>query len=550
MGFKWSEVQILSPRPPEAGGWACPTLSFINWRFSPLGASDACTVLATMNESSDDSAGSSQADLALLRNIERGMAITADLTRSDLLLLKPATGENDLVVVAQAQPHSISSLYSSSLIHKPLASLGSPLIMEGWRKRRHVRVQRDLLPSGAPIVQDVYPIFGQRRGIPIAVLSLEISLIQLERHGSRHESFKRSIEWLKCMCMQGELANTDQLTPFSEWDALVLVDPMRRITYLSGIANNFYRRLGYLEDLRGKRLSFLNTGDDELVATALRSGEPIETEGLEGTRTWIRKVIPILARPTLATRVGWLLSGRTEGPAISAVLITVHDATEERRKKQELKVKTTMIQEVHHRVKNNLQTVAAMLRMQARRAEDQYALQAINEAISRILSVAVIHEFLSRDERQSINIRDVSQRIITQNRQVAATPGTQIGFSLDGPNIYLPSQQATACALVVNELIQNAMEHGFEVVKQGAIRLSLVDDGDHVHLEVWDDGDELPADFDLASTPSLGLQIVRTLVQDDLHGELTLTNRDGGVSATISFPKLGLPEHAGGSREE
>ena len=172
-------------------------------------------------------------------------------------------------------------------------------------------------------------------------------------------------------------------------------------------------------------------------------------------------------------------------------------------------------------------------------------LQAINEAVSRILSVAVIHEFLSRHEAQAINVRDVCQRIITQSRQVAVTPGKQINFSLDGPNIYLPSQQATACALIINELIQNAVEHGFENQGHGQIKLVLIDGGDQVKLDIWDDGDRLPDDFSLTTTNSLGLQIVRSLVQDDLHGKLALANRDGGVVASVQFPKLVLGQDTG-----
>jgi two-component sensor histidine kinase len=312
---------------------------------------------------------------------------------------------------------------------------------------------------------------------------------------------------------------------------------MRRITYLSGIANNLYRRLGYLEDLRGQRLSFLNTTDDEMVRKALESREPYEAEVQEGSRIWVRKVLPVWGPPNVSSWMRRLVS-RRRGAEITGVLIMVHDATDERLKKQELKVKTTMIQEVHHRVKNNLQTIAAMLRMQARRTQDGDALVAINEAISRILSVAVIHEFLSRHEAQTINVRDVGQRIITQSRQVAVTPGLQINFALEGPNIYLPSQQATAVALVINELIQNAVEHGFESEETGQVKLVLSDGGDQVRLEIWDDGERLPPDFDLATTPSLGLQIVRSLVQDDLHGKLTLCNHEAGVVAAVQFPKL------------
>jgi two-component sensor histidine kinase len=165
----------------------------------------------------------------------------------------------------------------------------------------------------------------------------------------------------------------------------------------------------------------------------------------------------------------------------------------------------------------------------------------LDEAIGRIQSVAIIHEFLSREERQAINIRDAISRIIAQNRQVLLGPGMEVSFLVEGPVIYLPSQQATACALAVNELIQNALEHGFEGRKQGCIRVVLVDGGDKVQIEIWDDGAQLPTDFDLQTTPSLGLQIVRTLVNDDLKGKLRLENRREGVAATIEFPKLALP---------
>jgi two-component system, sensor histidine kinase PdtaS len=120
----------------------------------------------------------------------------------------------------------------------------------------------------------------------------------------------------------------------------------------------------------------------------------------------------------------------------------VHDATEERRKRLELEVKSTMIQEVHHRVKNNLQNIAALLRMQARRTEDRCGnASRPSKRLSRAsLSVAVIHEFLSLDESQSINIRDVCQRIVAQTRQVVA-PDQQIDMTIEGPVIYLPASR-------------------------------------------------------------------------------------------------------------
>jgi two-component sensor histidine kinase len=166
----------------------------------------------------------------------------------------------------------------------------------------------------------------------------------------------------------------------------------------------------------------------------------------------------------------------------------------------------------------------------------------LQEAMSRIQSVAVIHEFLSLEESQTINMRDVCQRIITQNEDVLAAPGQQISFTLEGPAIYLPSQQATACALVVNELIHNALEHGFEDKRNGQVRVSLDDRGDQVHLEIWDDGIQLPDEFDLVNSQSLGLQIVRSLAQFDLHGYFRLENVAEGVAATVEFPKVAMTQ--------
>lgn len=488
-------------------------------------------------------AGLAEPDLELLRNIERGMAITADLSRADLLLLRPGASKS-VVVVARAQPHSIASLYDADLHQRELTGSQVAAPLEALRRGRHFRTQHDLLPSGASVMQDVYPIRGAN-GQVMALFSIETTLIQLERHRHRHFSFQRAIEWLKGMCMRGELASAETLSPFGEMDGVMLVDALRRITYVSGIANNLYRRLGYLDDLRGKRLSYLHTGDDVLALESLGARRPLEREVEESAHTWVRKALPVWPPPTVEGWVQGLFARRSRGGEVGGVLIMVHDATDERRKKQELRLKTTMVQEVHHRVKNNLQAIAAVLRMHARRTKNDETLRALNEAISRIMSVAVIHEYLSLDEVQAINLRDVCQRIVSQNQQVMMEPGQQIRFSVDGPAIYLPSQQATSSALVINELIHNALEHGFGVRKTGEIKLLLVDGGERVRVEVWDDGDRLPEGFDLNTTASLGLQIVRALVQDDLRGALRLENRADGVAATVDFPKVALSSDRG-----
>ncbi|MGC8828134.1 MAG: sensor histidine kinase, partial [Anaerolineae bacterium] len=171
-----------------------------------------------------------------------------------------------------------------------------------------------------------------------------------------------------------------------------------------------------------------------------------------------------------------------EPPKPDSVMVLIHDATAARRREQAMRVRTAMIQEVHHRVKNNLQAVASLLRIQARRAKNDETRAALTDSVNRILSVAVVHEFLSQHESRVINIRDVSQRIIAQVQQNTVPPDKHIRFAFRGRSVYLPNQQATACALIINELLNNALEHGFAHKSEGSISVELEDSGDRVAM--------------------------------------------------------------------
>lgn len=473
-----------------------------------------------------------ESDRALLERIEKGLAITADVSRADVLLYR--LGTQGVEVIAQAQPRSISSLYRQSQIGHIVSLAEQPLVFRALQEGRAGSSHRDL-PGGTPVVQEVYPV-RNAAGEVIAAMSVETNLIAHERHRRRHRSFQRAIRWLQGMALCGELAEAAALSPFGEWDGIVYVDAQRRIAYLSGIANNLYRRLGYLLDLRGTLLADLQTGDEALVRQAMETGRCLEEERREGRRLWNRKVIPLRPREPGGRR-RWRPPWAVPSSQVAGALVMVHDLTEERLREEELRLKATMVQEVHHRVKNNLQAVASLLRMQARRMEGQpEARQALQEAVGRILSVAVIHEFLSEAEEQRINIREVCQRIVAQLQAVNVAPDKKIRLEVQGPSIYLPSRQATACALVVNELLENALKHGYQGRQTGSITVTLHDGGDVVGIDVQDAGGQLPAGFDLDRESGLGLQIVRTLVEEELRGRFEL-RANGGVTAVIVFPK-------------
>ncbi|MGA9351222.1 MAG: sensor histidine kinase [Anaerolineae bacterium] len=476
-------------------------------------------------------------DIAFLQKIENDMPIVADISRADLLIYCPVF-PNRAAVVAQAQPHSIAPIHPEPVIGRTITVAEEPLVCQALGGGRSLHGNRTLIPDVAPVLQEVHPICNGE-GKVLGVLSIETNLIEHERHRRRSKVFQRAVRQLQEMLLRGELEGAQQLSPFGEHDGIMVVDGQGWIQYASGIATNLYRKLGYLDGLLGKRTSELETEDEAMMVSALREKRCIEGETQEGRRVWIKKSIPLTARGEWLAGLRRLLGLPLPKPRLVGALLTVHDETEVRRKERELKVKSAMIQEIHHRVKNNLQIIAGLLRMQGRRSKSDEVRRALDDSVARILSVAVVHEFFSQQEARVINIKDVSQRIVTHTRQGILQPDKRIRLTLSGPSIYLPAQQATTCALVINELLQNAVEHGYERKPGGTISVNLQDDGDSVVIAVADDGQGLPDDFSLEQADSLGLQIVQTLVQDDLKGQFELREGDG-VSAIVTFPKQTL----------
>ncbi len=203
-----------------------------------------------------------------------------------------------------------------------------------------------------------------------------------------------------------------------------------------------------------------------------------------------------------------------------------------------LMVKSAIIQEMHHRVKNNLQQVASLLRLQMHYAGRRSVEQVLSESLNRILAIASVHELLAREDLDIISVKKVAEQIIQATAQGILAPNKHIAMKIEGPDILLPSSQATSVALILNELVQNAVEHGFgEGMDDGEIRITLAEEPKAIALKVANDGTPLPAGFDIRKTDSLGLQIVESLVRGDLQGRFLLTNEGDRTVASIVFAK-------------
>jgi two-component sensor histidine kinase len=201
----------------------------------------------------------------------------------------------------------------------------------------------------------------------------------------------------------------------------------------------------------------------------------------------------------------------------SGALLLIRDVTDLRRGERALLTKDNTIREIHHRVKNNLQTVAALLRMQGRRLADPSARAALDESVRRVSAIALVHETLSQADADSVEFDRVADRLVA----MVADLGEGVTVVRDGRIGTLPGSIASSLALVVAELLQNAYEHGLQVQGGGQITLAAERRGRRLRVSVSDDGAGLPAGFDPESHARLGLQIVQTLVREDLKGSLS-----------------------------
>jgi len=201
-----------------------------------------------------------------------------------------------------------------------------------------------------------------------------------------------------------------------------------------------------------------------------------------------------------------------------------------------LQVRHTLMQEMHHRVKNNLQQVASLLRLQMRHGSYQSLEQALEDSIGRIIAISAVHDLLSREDLDHVGLRSIAESLVQHQQVSLMLPDRQVHFEIRGDDVHLNTSQATQIALILNELLMNAIEHGFRETLSGEVHINIEERDGEVALWVSNSGDPVPEDFDLSKQSHLGLQIVGSLSRA-LGGKFIIENRLGWAVAEVKFPR-------------
>ncbi|MCW2776801.1 MAG: putative signal transduction histidine kinase [Frankiales bacterium] len=482
----------------------------------------------------------SQADLDHLHRLVADWQLVSDLSFADLVLwVRTRTGE--WLAVAHMRPTTGPTAHPEEVVGTTLGPDEAGRLDRAQRERRVVRAtepDRRLPPSR--LRHDTVPV---RRGDRVpAVLSRDSHTTVARTPSPLELAYLSSAGELLQMVAEGAFpypggssAEVDAEHAPRVGDGLLRLDRTGHVVYASPNALSAHRRLGVSGDLLGQHLGHtlarLATVPGRLdeprasaaLAAALRFAEPRESEVEGQGATVLLRAMPLVP------------AGERRG-----ALVLVRDVTELRRRDRQLMGKDATIREIHHRVKNNLQTVAALLRLQARRMPDPAARSALEESVRRVSSIALVHETLSLTLDERVAFDDVADRVLAMCAEVAS-PESEVRVRREGSFGELPAEVATALAMVLTELVQNAVEHAFPEGSSGGqvrVRASRREGG--LDVVVADDGAGLPEGFVLAASTRLGLQIVRTLVEGELRGGLALRpGAAGGTEAVLDVP---LPE--------
>ena len=471
------------------------------------------------------------ADVDWLQRLLADWQIIADLSFADLILWLPDREGNGYWAAAQMRPTTGPTAYVDDLVGAFVPKGRRPLLDSAHEQQRVAREGDPEWRDDIPVRVEAIPV---RRGDRIlGVIARNTNLLGVRTPSRLELSYLQTATDLTQMIANGHFPFPGQRSDHADsprvGDGFVRVDAAGKVTYASPNALSVYRRLGLAADLTGLHLAETTRNlvpasrrpDEETLSAVLGGTVPRDTELGSDDTVLILRAIPL--RPT--------------GEHLGA-LVLLRDVTDLRRRDRELVTKDATIREIHHRVKNNLQTVAALLRLQARRIDVPEGREALEEAVRRVGSIAIVHETLSQAFDEYVDFDDVADRLRVMVAEMTSR-GPAVTSVRRGSFGTLTSEMATPLAMVLTEVLQNAVEHGFgeKAEAPGAITVTARRLTGRLHVTVDDDGEGLPQGFDVAGSTSLGLSIVRTLVESELDGKLDIrTRRTGGTRVTLDLP--------------
>jgi two-component sensor histidine kinase len=475
----------------------------------------------------------SLADIVHLQRLVASWNMLADFCFSDLLLFVPASegtspdaapeGEGELLVVGHVRPSTTQTLYRHDLIGETRTETDRPLVARSMRLEEIIEGEITVQSIRERVRVLCIPV--RREGRTVAVLARESTPTVGRSPGELERTYVDIFNRFARMIATGAFPYPTEDSDSNEsprvGDGVVVLDRSMGVEYASPNAVSALHRMGVHANTEGMRLGELGL-DDEPVRDAFTVARPVTQEMERGEVIILLRCIPML-----------------DSQGVSGAVVLFRDVTEVRQRDRLLISKDATIREIHHRVKNNLQTISSLLQLQARRTGSDDAKSAIGESVRRIRSIALVHETLSREAGEEVPFTEILRPLVQMVAEAVSSPDRHIDFEVDGDSGYLPAPIATPMAVVLTELLQNTADHAFPADRPrervDRVRVEMDhDDADFV-IRVIDNGVGVPEGFSVERAKGLGLSIVRALVTSDLRGTIDIFEPVGGHGTIVEL---------------
>mgnify|MGYP002654691396 FL=1 len=467
-----------------------------------------------------------------LRELVANWQLLADLSFADLILWVPIRKDIKMwpsghIAIAHIRPTTAATVFTNDVIGDEIAWGIRTNIDEALS---HGEIVRDsqLEPPGTMLVkEEAIPVTFN--GQAIAVISRHRDVEQMRTAGKLEINYREIAHQMYQMVAEGNFPYKNAgalIEPAPRvGDGLIRLDVNGVISFASPNAKSAFSRMGWHGDLEGHNLG------EAAQQVSITTENPHE----EGIKTQLNgKTLRRVEIENKGTTIDFLVLPLIQGEDRIGAIVLLQNVTELRRLDRALVTKDATIREIHHRVKNNLQTVSALLRLQSRRIDDPSAAAALDEAVRRIASIALVHETLSNSDETTVAFDEVLTSLVTHSLELSPRMN-QLNIERIGKIGSLESRLATPLSLVVTELIHNALEHGL-ATSGTHLRIELQRYSNEGLVTISDDGVGLPDGFNLATSANLGLQIVLTLTENELNGDLKLESSEKGTQAKLRFP--------------
>lgn len=444
-------------------------------------------------------------DIEKIERTVETVTMLSNILNVDVFIDCPTKDKNKGIVVYHARPEK-NSIYSKNIIGEIVDSSKEPAVFRTFITGLSSRNYKAINQEEHQVFQNIIPIFNEVKEV-IGVIIVEYK--EEETKDFNFENFSTTTSNLL-----KELDHSRTSIPDFVKDGIVVFNHEGTVVYINKIAKKIYEKLGYSKNIIGENFHNITLTKDRLEDIL------IETK-LESREITISNFI---------LSISYFLTYLDEKNC--NIIMLIRDITKEKNSEQELILKSMVIKEIHHRVKNNLQTIASLLRIQKRRIKNDEVRKILDETINRILSIAVTHEILSENGMDSLSIKTIIQLLYKNFFENTLDKNKKIEFNIHGDDFVIDSSKATSIALVINELVQNALHYAFIGRDNGKIEITIKKGMFFSKISVSDNG--VGMNEEKYRDNSLGLMIVEKLIIDKLQGSFNLRS-EINQGTTIEF---------------